>query len=97
MNIGVCNEDVRSNRTIISKASHPVHLNKAVIVDLSLASLRICGKCYRGREHGAGPACGKVVASSGLWWAGVVLAHGVVRKYHVSGCVEQALDRTAHG
>ena len=36
-------------------------------------------QCYRGREHGAGPACGEVAASSELWWARVVLAHGVVR------------------
>ena len=36
--------------------------------------------CYRGREHGARPAYGKVTTSSGLWWTSVVAADGVVRE-----------------
>ena len=42
--------------------------------------LQACQKCYRGREHDAGPAYGQVMASSGRQWTSVVVAHGVVRE-----------------
>ena len=45
-----------------------VRLDAIIEFDLCLITNIPPRSSYWGREHGAGPACGEVAASSGLWW-----------------------------